>query len=96
MQPVLEQIIELFGVAAFAYFIAEGAAPIQQFKSWIMPDDDNRKFIVFFRDLYTCTMCLGFWVGLIYYENFLTACAVAIIAQLICIKVQPTINQNGD
>jgi hypothetical protein len=78
-------IIHYIGLICFTWLFATGADPIQFIKNFFKvgndsePKDITRQLL---QKLLNCSMCMGFWFGLIYYQNFLLACVVSISAEL--------------
>lgn len=92
MQEIFDQLIFFVGISSLAYLIAEGAEPVEKIKKYIFPDNTTNEIMIFMRDLFSCTKCIGFWIGIISYMDIPKACAVAIFAQIICLSIQPRIN----
>lgn len=65
-------------LACLSWLIAEGAQPLEWLKEKI-----RLERIKFFYTLLTCSLCTGFWVGMIGTQNILHASLVSVIAEAI-------------
>ena len=56
-------------LSCFTYLIAEGAAPVQSFKNWILKPLNKLPVPIGINisDSFYCSLCLGFWIGVSYY-----------------------------
>jgi hypothetical protein len=70
---MIQNIIEL---SCLSWLIAEGASPAQ----WLKHRLRIERFPVL-EQLLTCSLCTGFWVGLIGTQNILHASLVSVIAE---------------
>ena len=70
---MVQQMIEL---ACLSWLLAEGASPANQLKSFLRIER-----IHWLNTLLTCSLCLGFWVGLIGTQNILHAAGVSVMAE---------------
>lgn len=67
--------INFIGLICLTWLITTGAAPIQFIKEFLGVDQ-NAKGIAkqVIAGLINCDLCLGFWIGFIYYQDILIAC----------------------
>lgn len=70
----METIITYIGLSALTYLLAEGAEPIQWFKEKIKLSNFT---------LVNCSLCLGFWIGTLYFWNPIYGAVVSILAETI-------------
>lgn len=63
--------------------LAVEAKPIQIIKSWIWK---KRTGLIF--EMLECSMCLGFWLGLIFTQDFQQAVVISIFAEFIHSKLK--------
>lgn len=70
--------LELIGMAIFAWLLAEGAEPAMYLKEKLRLTEDNM-----FGRLFYCSLCLGFWVGLIYFGTIYQAAIVSGLAEAV-------------
>ena len=86
-------IITHLGLAAISFLFASGAEPIQLLKhkfNLLTIEDHNPEWKNFLIKLINCSLCSGFWVGLIFTQSLYSAAIISILAEYICIKL----NQN--
>jgi hypothetical protein len=80
--------IELIGLAALCWMFAESFEPIQYLKKNLYPCYDlsdpsywSGGIMYWFVKFINCSLCSGFWFGLIYFEDIFKAAIVSIIAE---------------
>lgn len=79
-------IMILLSIASASFLFAVGAEPIQNIKRFFKLDNDayiKNKYHHFFVKLLNCSLCSGFWIGLILTQNILLACLISVLAGLI-------------
>ena len=77
--------LKYLGLIIAVWFFTTGSAPIQWAKSYLgIGEDDTPKnvWIRLIQKLLSCSLCFGFWVGLIYYQSIEFACLTSIGAEL--------------
>ena len=70
--------IELVGLAVLVVMWTSWFGPAQAFKEVILKLDNIR-----FGWVLSCPKCMGFWVGLVYYQDFFKAAITALLAFII-------------
>lgn len=84
-------IINFIGLLALIYMFVKGAAPIQFIKRLAKVHNDSepkKLWLQLIQKLVNCSMCFGFWTGLVYYwflgvDNYiLMGCIVSLSAEL--------------
>lgn len=63
---------KLIGITLLTCLIVEYAAPIRWIKVYFgISEQDNPKqmYKIILQKLFNCALCLGFWLGLIFYLN---------------------------
>jgi hypothetical protein len=77
--------IELFGLAVICWMIAEGFEPLQVFKKIGPYDISDPSYwtglMYWIVKFINCSLCCGFWIGLIYYEDIFKAALTSVIAE---------------
>lgn len=83
----MQTIIQFIGLCCFVYLLVE-AHPIQALKakSGFTPDAKN-KVVSYLAMMCDCCLCLGFWVGLVFYMDILTASIVSICSEFLYRKL---------
>lgn len=71
-------ILELAGLACAGYLFAEAAQPVQYLKKLCRTDR-----VGWLSQLLDCSLCSGFWIGLVYTQNVLSACIVSVMAEVV-------------
>lgn len=76
--------IKFIGLIFFTWLMVKGAAPVRFVKEFFGVSNDStpkklpaqliQKFV-------NCSKCMGFWIGLIYYQDVLLACIVSLSAE---------------
>lgn len=82
---ILKEIILFMGLLCLIWLFVEGSAPIQFIKKILNlhPDKPNRNiYRAVLIKLISCSLCSGFWIGLIYYQDFLLAGFTSISAEI--------------
>lgn len=77
-------LITFVGLCCATYLFAEGAEPVQELKHFagLGAESPFRNPVQwFFLKMLGCSMCVGFWVGLGYYQHLLSACILSIGAE---------------
>ena len=70
--------VKLIGLACLSFLIAEGAEPLEYLKQKIRLERFH-----WINKLLTCSLCCGFWVGLMGTQNILNAAIVSVCAETI-------------
>ncbi len=73
--------INYMGLLTLTWGIVKGFGAAQFLKGLVNIADEStpkKWYTMTLRELFNCCLCLGFWVGLIYYQNILFACLVSI------------------
>lgn len=76
--------IKFIGVVCLTWLIAKGADPVQFVKVYFgVSNSSVTKSILksLIQKFVNCSMCLGFWIGFIYYQDILLACIVSLVAE---------------
>lgn len=79
-------IVNFLSLLCLTYLIAYGATPIELVKIYFNISNESyptSNVIIFIRELVNCALCVGFWVGLLYYQSILLACLVSICAEIL-------------
>ena len=79
------EIINFIGILSLTWLFTTGASVIQFAKNFLTIGNLSSPkglTLTLIQKLINCSMCSGFWIGLIYYQNFLLACIVSISAEL--------------
>jgi len=77
--------LNFLGLIILIWLFVEGAAPIQWLKRQLKVDNYSKTdnvILLLILKLVNCSLCSGFWIGLIYYQNILYACIVAFCAEV--------------
>lgn len=77
--------INFIGLLCLTWLITTGATPIQFIKQFIgIAEESNNKnlFLRMLRKLINCDLCLGFWIGLLFYQNILIACVFSLSCEI--------------
>ena len=78
--------VEFIAICSLVFLFAVGAEPIQWLKALVNVQEDaeyKNKVQYFFVKLLNCSLCVGFWVGLIFYHSILFAGLVSIGSEFI-------------
>lgn len=81
------EVIKFIGLICFTWLFTVGAAPVQFIKEFFgVGQKSEPKLIVkqLFQKLFNCSLCMGFWFGLAFYQNIWYACLVSITAEAFC------------
>ena len=70
--------IELVGLAVLVVMWTSWFSPAQAFKEVVLKLENIR-----FGWILSCPKCMGFWVGLVYHQDFFKAALTALLAYLI-------------
>lgn len=84
MTPNLTVIIELICLV----HLLNIAEPIEYVKKFLLISEETKatkEWHMFVITLFNCYLCLGFWVGLIYWHEVLFSCLFAVACELFCI-----------
>lgn len=76
--------VEFFCLCASVFLFTHGAEPIEIMKQWLGFSSDSEvitELQFWMIKLVNCSMCTGFWVGLVYYQSFLMGCALSICSE---------------
>lgn len=79
-------LINIIGLACAAFLFASGAEPIQQIKAFFNLDNDaefKNHIQYFFVKLLNCSLCSGFWIGIIFTHSILLASIISVLAEFI-------------
>lgn len=83
----LEPIKDFVGLCCGIYLAVE-AHPIQVLKAKTgFTPDSNNKVVSYLAMMFDCCLCLGFWVGLVFYMDILTASIVSICSEFLYRKL---------
>lgn len=78
-------VIKFLGLIVFTWLFTEGAAPVQFIKKFFGVDNESKAKDVTRRMLIlllNCSLCMGFWFGLIFLQDLWAACLLSICAEL--------------
>lgn len=78
--------VEFIGLCCLVFLFAVGAEPIQDIKRMFdVADDSDYKnpYQYFILKLLNCSLCSGFWIGLIFYQSWLMAGCVSIASEIL-------------
>lgn len=78
-------IIKFIGLIFFTWLFTTGAAPIQFIKDSFNVGQDSEPKTLFgqvAQKLLNCDLCMGFWFGLIFYQNIWYACIISITSEI--------------
>lgn len=76
--------VKFIGLICFTWLFTTGAAPIQFIKNFFgvgdksTPKDVTRLLL---QKLLNCSLCMGFWFGLIFYQNLWMACIISLTSE---------------
>lgn len=87
---MFEIIIKIIGLASISFLIAKGAQPIQDIKSLLIISNDSEyknKIQWFILQLVNCSLCTGFWIGLLFTQSIIIAGIVSVVSELIDRKI---------
>ncbi len=88
--------INFIGILAMTWLFVTGASSIQFIKNFLKVGNTSiPKYLILniVQKLINCSMCSGFWIGLIYYQDFLMACIVSISAEIFCRVMRVILNK---
>lgn len=75
--------INFIGLLCLTWLITTGASPIQFIKEFLgITEDAKPLFKRIIAKLVNCDLCLGFWIGLIFYQNILIACVFSLSCEI--------------
>jgi hypothetical protein len=75
--------INFIGLLCLTWLITTGAAPIQFIKEFIGIAENPKGLIrKIASKLFNCDLCLGFWIGLLFYQNILIACIFSLSCEI--------------
>jgi len=83
-------ILQHLGLAAISFLFAVGAEPIQLLKhklNILNVEDHNPEWKNFIIKLINCSLCSGFWIGLLFTQSLYSAAIISILSELICIQI---------
>ena len=83
-------LINIIGLACLSFLFAVGAEPIQWIKEifCVGPEDKYYNKIQWvILKLINCSLCSGFWIGLIFTQSIILAGIISILAEYITIKL---------
>lgn len=78
------EVIKFIGIICFTWLFTVGAAPIQFIKEFIGISNESQPkkiYLIVLQKLTNCSMCMGFWFGLIFYQNFWLACIISLTSE---------------
>lgn len=79
-------IVTYISICCLVFLFAVGAEPIQDIKTKfsIGPTDQYISPIQWFiTKMINCSLCSGFWIGLIFYQSILLACLVSVGSEIL-------------
>lgn len=79
------EVINFIGILSITWLWAKGADSIQFLKNFAgigNMSQPKKLWLQITQKLVNCSMCSGFWIGLIYYHSFIIACIVSISAEI--------------
>lgn len=82
---MITNLLIFLGLCIASWLIVEGAEPIQWIKHYLKIDDDAEylnDFQWFFKKLFNCFLCTGFWIGICFYWSFPIACIVSLMSEI--------------
>lgn len=83
----MQTIIQFIGLCCFVYLLVE-ASPIQAIKAKIgFTPNSKYSAVSYLASMADCCLCLGFWVGLVFYMDVLTASIVSICSEILYRKL---------
>ena len=75
--------INFIGLLCLTWLITTGAAPIQFVKEFLgVHENPKGLFKTIISELINCDLCLGFWIGLAFYQNILIACIFSLSCEI--------------
>lgn len=83
---IIQTLLTFLGINILTWLIVIGAEPIQYTKHLINIANDNEyrnDFQWFFKKLFNCFLCTGFWVGVFYYQSLPIACITSLSSEII-------------
>lgn len=78
--------INFIGLMCLTWLLTTGSAPIEFIKEFFDVHDEpkekkgNIKKVL--TKLFNCDLCLGFWIGLLFYQNILIACIFSLSCEI--------------
>lgn len=81
----MESTIYGLGLLCLTWLFVKGSEPLQFLKKLVNLHNDTplrNVWMIVLRKLVNCSLCSGFWIGLIYYQNILSASLFAICAEV--------------
>lgn len=74
--------INYLGLLAMVWGIVTGFGAAQFFKDYVFGMVNvNKWYWMLPKELLSCCLCLGFWVGLVYYQSIPMACLFSVSAE---------------
>ncbi len=85
---MIEILIKIFGLAALSFLFVT-STPTIMIRIWLFNKIYGGKYYEgnLIWKLVTCTLCSGFWIGLIFTQDILIASIVSVISEMICRKL---------
>lgn len=74
--------INYLGLLAMVWGIVTGFGSVQFVKEFVYEKVNGKKWCwLLIKELFDCCLCLGFWVGLIYYQSLPMACLFSVSSE---------------
>jgi len=86
--------IKFIALLTCVWLFVKGAGSIQFLKNYIgigAYSKPKNALIILAKELTNCSLCSGFWMGLIYYQDFLMACLVSVCAEIVSRLIDKTL-----
>lgn len=81
------EVTKFIGLICFTWLFTVGAAPVQFVKRLFEVSNKCEPKAVYkqvTQKLINCSMCMGFWIGLIFYQDIWMACIISLTAEAFC------------
>lgn len=78
-------ILKFIGICILTWFVVEGSTPLQVIKNLLKVGEQSKTSNIWhegIKTLFNCSKCLGFWIGLIYYQSIEFACLTSIGSEI--------------
>lgn len=78
--------VKFIGIILIALLIVEYAAPVQSIKKWLrIANESTPRYLFggFMQKLFNCAQCVGFWSGLVVYQDIYMAAIVSFCSEVL-------------
>lgn len=82
---ILLELIKFIGLTIGVWMVVEASTPIQIIKESLNIHRDTKtkkRFVEIIAKLFSCSLCLGFWTGLFYYQSVELALVTSLGSEL--------------